>query len=67
MAMETDEMGRALRVVFFQANMVGARRYSWVAPVETEGPEAPRPPEVRRRGAASAAVRRRPTQLVALV
>jgi hypothetical protein len=67
MAMETDDEGRALRVVFFQANVVGARRYSWVAPLPTEGPEAPRPPEVRRRGAASVAVRRRPTQLVALV
>jgi len=67
MAMETDEEGRALRVVFFQANMVGARRYSWVAPVAVEGPDAPRPAEVRRRAAGSGAVRRRPTQLVALV
>jgi hypothetical protein len=68
MAMETDEEGRALRIVFFQANAVGETRYSWVAPVPTEGPDAPRPAVVRSRsGTASAAVRRRPTQLTALV
>ena len=72
MAMETDEEGRALRVVFFQANAAGGTRYSWVAPVPTEGPDAPRPVEARRSSsprasAASVAARRRPTQLVALV
>jgi hypothetical protein len=66
MAMETDEEGRAVRVVYFQANPVGATRYSWVAPVPVEGPDAPRPASLRRspRGVAP---RRRPTQLVALV
>jgi hypothetical protein len=67
MAVETDDEGRALRVVFFQANAAGATRYSWVAPVPTEGPDAPRPPQARRIAAAPARARRRPTQLVALV
>jgi hypothetical protein len=68
MAMETDDEGRALRVVFFQANAMGATRYSWVAPVPTEGPDAPRAAEAKRGAPAQAAVRRRrPTQLVALI
>ena len=33
MAVETDDEGRALRVVFFQANEAGERRYAWVAPL----------------------------------
>jgi hypothetical protein len=71
MAVETDDEGRALRVVFFQANAAGGTRYSWAAPLPTDGPDAPRPPEAKRRvSAADAAAvrpRRRPTQLVALV
>ena len=69
MAMETDEEGRALRVVFFQANAAGGTRYSWVAPVPVDGRDAPRPAEARRASPRSAASvsRRRPTQLVALV
>jgi hypothetical protein len=34
MAVETDDEGRALRVVFFQANAAGATRNAWVAPIE---------------------------------
>ncbi len=68
MAMETDDEGRALRVVFFQANAAGQTRCSWVAPVPTEGPDAPRPAEARPRAVrGGATVRRRATQLVALV
>ncbi len=42
MAVETDDEGRALRVVFFQANDLGERRNAWVAPVATSG-GAPEP------------------------
>ena len=65
MAMETDDEGRALRVVFSQANTVGARRYSWVAPLPVDGPETPRP--ARKAALVNVRDRRRPTQLVALV
>jgi hypothetical protein len=34
MAVETDSEGRASRVVFFQANAVGATKNAWLAPVE---------------------------------
>ncbi len=70
MAMETDDEGRALRVVFFQANTVGARRYAWTAPVPTlaDGTrELVAAAAVRPRAARPSVPRRRPTQLVALV
>ena len=63
MAMETDAEGRALRVVFFQANASGATRNSWDAPIEGLQPttlrlEAAEPMARRssrgRRGASSA-------------
>ncbi|MGO8997610.1 MAG: hypothetical protein ACLQVI_30200 [Polyangiaceae bacterium] len=73
MAVETDDEGRALRVVFFQANAAGATRYAWVAPVDIDGiAAAQRPGEERhaaratRTSAARAGARRRPVQ-VALV
>jgi hypothetical protein len=40
MAVETDDEGRALRVVFFQANAQGATRNSWAAPVRTDARRA---------------------------
>jgi hypothetical protein len=69
MAVETDDEGQALRVVFFQANAEGATRYAWVAPVAMDTIVVTERPldhalVVRRRSAAMA--RRRPTQ-VALV
>jgi hypothetical protein len=65
MAMETDDEGRALRIVFFQANAAGSTRHAWTAPVpEIDAP----PPRTEPRVIARAGVgRRRPTQLVALV
>lgn len=65
MAVETDDEGRALRVVFFQANTVGAKRYAWTAPVPIPGTEPPL--VVSRPRGATVVRRRRPTQLVALV
>ena len=73
MAVETDDEGRAVRVVFFQANAAGATRNAWVAPVDIDGiAAAQRPGEERhaaratRTSAARAGARRRPVQ-VALV
>jgi hypothetical protein len=69
MAVETDPEGRALQVVFFQANVEGATRYKWVAPVAMESiTVVTRAPGevVARRGAAAVVARRRGTQ-VALV
>jgi hypothetical protein len=70
MAVETDDEGGALRVVFFQANAAGATRYAWVAPVDIDGVAGTHPPleerHATRRGAATAGARRRPMQ-VALV
>ena len=37
MAVETDDEGRALRVVLFQANEAGERRNAWVAPLGVGG------------------------------
>jgi hypothetical protein len=70
MAMETDEEGRALRIVFFQANAAGEKRYAWVAPMADEdGPDPARPVAARRPSGEAAVVvrRRRPMQLTALV
>ena len=40
MAVETDDAGRALRVVFFQANDAGETRNAWIAPLEIAPVEA---------------------------
>jgi hypothetical protein len=63
MAVETDDEGRALRVVFFQANAEGATRYKWIALVPMDEIVAtPRSVEaIARRGAGVA--RRRATQV----
>jgi hypothetical protein len=42
MAVETDDEGRAMRVVFFQANEAGERRNAWVAPLADETTGMPR-------------------------
>jgi hypothetical protein len=62
MAMETDDEGNALRVVFFQANALGATRHAWIAPLPEIAPPAPRVTVGRR-----PTPKRRATQLVALV
>ena len=54
MAVETDAEGRAVRVVFFQANALGQTQNRWVAPL-SEAP-AVAVPVVRR------TPRRRPIQ-----
>ena len=41
MAVETDDAGRALRVVFFQANDAGETRNAWIAPLDIAPVVAP--------------------------
>jgi hypothetical protein len=60
MAVETDAEGRAVRVVFFQANALGHTRHRWIAPLAGEAPHPTAPATVRGRTARGAHSRHSP-------
>lgn len=69
MAVETDDEGRAVRVVFFQASGTGGTRHAWCAPLP-EGVEARLAAEAvagKKKVEKAPSVKRRAEQLVALV